>query len=792
MKHTPFSGKQLFRTALAALLATLNLLSASPAFALAQEAEAPLPQLRISEVMSSNKSTLALPDGSFPDWLELYNAGDTAADLGGGTLLCGGDRWTLPDLRLEPGAYLTVYCDKGETRGTELHASFFLSAEGERLALLSAAGETLDALVLPPLEDDTSWALDPEGGFSVSPLPSPGFSNGEDGYAAFQETRTAPAEDLAIGEVMVYNEWYLPQPVAGEYRFYAWVEVTNFSDRTLPLSDYYLSDRSKTPLRYRLPSQALAPGESRVILCDAGGDVAGAPFGLSSGGETLYLTRADGTLCDYVCLRDIPLRCSVGRLQDRGGFFYFSSPTPGEKNHGSARFPGKKPVSLTRDGVYEGVDSLRVDLAADGLIRYTLDGSLPTQDSTLYTGPITVRETCVLRAVNFEDKHLPSEALSLSFILNEGHTLPVVSLVCGEEDLFGADGIYSHPAQRWERPGCVMFYGEEGSFAIDCGLRLHGATSRTEQDKKSFKLCFRDRYDGRLCYDLFGNGVLDFQSILLRSAQEGNFPTLIRDSLMHRLAAEAFPALPVQDSRFAVLYLNGRYWGVYDIREAHSDLHYANHFGLEEDGVEQWEQLWPLGSLPAELFRFAQENDLSQEEAFAQVASHLDLNSMIAWVITEVYAGNFDLHSPNMRFYYTQADERLHYALVDLDFSMFRELSFDDLLEFGYEYTFLLMDLLENASFRKDFLTQLAAALEGPLSEEHVLSRLDALEAELSPEMARDYRRWNLPPGRWAYEIETMRAFLRRGGGRAAVLADVLRRSAYFPAEEVEAFFPAP
>ena len=47
-----------------------------------------------------------------------------------------------------------------------------------------------------------------------------------------------------------------------------------------------------------------------------------------------------------------------------------------------------------------------------------------------------------------------------------------------------------------------MLYEDGGSFTIDCGIKLHGATSKVAQSKKSFKLCFRSRYDGELNYDL--------------------------------------------------------------------------------------------------------------------------------------------------------------------------------------------------------------------------------------------------------------------------------------------------
>lgn len=744
----------------------------------------------ISEAMSSNKATLALPDGSFPDWIELHNLSAEPAALEGCALRCGKSVWPLPGGTLEPGEYRLVPCSRTPSPdGDAWHASFAVSKGGEKLALLGPGGEPLDEVELPALESDTSWARGEDGRFSLCLRPTPGFENSEEGLLSFQESLAAPHDSLAISEVMSYNEWHLPVPGELETLYFDWVEVTNFSKSTLRLQDYYLSDSAGEPRAYRLPEGELGPGESALILCGEGSGEA--PFALDSGGDTLYLTHRDGTLSDYVAFGKIPLGCSYGREKGKNGFFFFAEPSPGEKNSGGVRFTGEKPQAIQPDGVFDGVESVRVDLTAPGLIRYTLDGSVPTADSPLYTGPITLRSTCVVRAVSFEDGHLPSAPLSLSYILNEEHSLPVVSIVCEPSDLFDLpDGIYANPTLRTEKPGSVMFYDGEERFSIDCGVKLHGATSRTEQAKKSFKLCFRDRYEGRLEHDLFSNGVLEFKSILVRAAQEGAFTTLLRDSLLHRLSMEAFPGLPAQDSRFAVLYLNGQYWGVYDIREAHSTTHYAQHYGCDEDTVSQWKQAWPYDSLPDEIYREAMEVPVWDDEVYQAVCGHFDMDSVIAWYVMQAYSGNFDMHSPNMRFYYTEEDQMLRFALVDLDFGMFRNLELSSLLYLSYAYTQMLTRLLTNAAFRERLLSTFAETMAGPLSEEHVLALLDSLADELRPEMARDYARWGLPVQQWENSIESVREYFQREGGRPKVVVLLLRRSGLFPTAELDQYFP--
>ena len=744
-----------------------------------------LPQVCISELMSGNKSTFALPDGSFPAWVELFNRGQESANLSGYVLRLDEEDWIIPELTLAPGTYCLIYCDGGVSTDAEWHSSFVLDREGRKLSLLSPRGTELESWKIPRLVEDVSWSRGADDSFSECRWPSPGQENSEAGYLACQALRTVSTE-LFISEAMVYNEWYYPQ----DGMYYDWVELTNTTGRTLELSDYYLSDKNKDRLLFRLPEYSLASGECCVVFCsgDATEDDM-APFGLSSDKENLYLSRKDGLLCDYLGLRDIPMGCSMGRMPGQGGSFYFASPSPAAGNSGGVRFVGEKPTALAPDGVFNGVDSVRVELDGAGEIRYTLDGSVPTEESERYTGPFELYETGVVRARSFRENSLPSETLSLSYLVNENHSLPVASLVCEPEDMFGRDGIYTNPVEKWERPGCLMFYGEGGSFAADCGIKLHGATSRISQAKKSFKIMFRERYGGRLHFDMFGNGVLDFSSILLRAAQEADQSTYMRDNIMHQLSLQAFPELPAEDYRYVVLYINGEYRGIYNIREAHSATHYAEHYGYDENTVSQWQGEWPQESFVSEVFRFAQNHDLSNDANYSYVSSHVNTDSVIGWCIMQVYSGNFDFNSPNMRFYYSTQDQKLRYALVDLDLGMFDVGTFATIFTFGYAYNELARYLMQNQAFRLEFASQLKSALDGPLSDENALAVIDKLADQLRPEIERDRALWGGTPKQWERMVEHLREYIGTAPGHAAFVKRSLRESGFVKRDELSLIF---
>ena len=185
---------------------------------------------------------------------------------------------------------------------------------------------------------------------------------------------------------MVYNEW----EKLGQTECFDWVEIKNPGEETVRLSGYYLSDSLKDLQAFQLPDTDLGPGELMLVFCTGRDDAANdrqAAFALNAQRDRLYLSSEDGTLMDYVPLRRIPRGGSCGRVEGRGGFFFFDSPTPGKANAQGARRVAEAPVALTQDGVFNDVESVKLELTADGELHYTTDGSVPTLDDPLYDGP---------------------------------------------------------------------------------------------------------------------------------------------------------------------------------------------------------------------------------------------------------------------------------------------------------------------------------------------------------------------------------------------------------------------
>lgn len=736
-----------------------------------QEPPAPTPvpwdedaeKVRVSELMVKNRATLPDEDGDFPDWIELENVSSEPVELTGWRL-SDSDRkpgWTFPETWLQPGERLVIFASGKDRPG---HADFSLS-EGETLRLTTDLGVLAQELRCPAGEADRAWLPDGSGGWTESLYPTPGLPNTAESYDALMEQRRCDSP-LVINEVCTYNRAARWKALVG---ISDWVELKNVSDSPLELSDYYLSDTADDRLLYRLPEKQMEPGELFLLMCNEEESLLGAAplcmaFSLNSTADRLYLSRADGSLADYVSLRGIPFNGSYGRMPGQNGWFFLPEPNPGKENEGGERRVSALPSAAEPDGVYNGVESVTVTLLAAGEIRYTLDGSYPTRDSRLYEEPITLTATGIVRAISLEEGALPSRALTLNYILNENHVLPVLSLVGDDSRL---DWIYTNGYKDNEVPCSLSFYEEGGSFTIPCGVKMHGETSLV-LPKKNMSVRFRGTYgQEELNYDVFGDGgVCEFDNLLLRAGQD-YYHAIIRNELCTELARDLSDRIVVSRNRYCVLYLNGRYWGIYALGEKLNEAMYAHLAGVSKDSVTvETPPMDARFSMYREVFIFAMNHDLSLPENYAELCARLDVDSLIDWLILEGCFANDDLTFGNVRYCRSlENDGRWRLMFYDLDSTFYHtDTCFANLLSPWSRSTRqvaqLIDMLLRNGQFRAALLSR-AGELIPALSNERILEKIDLLCAEIDPEVERDYRRNYMDKSSWLWNVDWLRDFIR-------------------------------
>ena len=716
--------------------------------------------LRISELMSKNRATVADENGAFCDWVELENCSGQTVDLTGWYLSDreGSLKWAFPSGSIAPGEYLTVFCGgKGS-----MSADFSLSG-GETVYLIAPSGQTVSSVLCSADKAGLALALGEDGVFHETRWATPGYPNTRQGYEAFCSAAAATGP-VVINEAMSANSLYAIQPgLEAE----DWVELKNISDAPVELAGCHLSDSHSDYALWALPEHTLQPGETLLIYC-SGNEANSAPgythasFSLDAVEEALYLTDSGGQLMDYVHLHDIPPNGSMGRMDGEKGFFYCAAPTPNRENSGGARFVSEAPRAVTADGVYNDVESLAVELSAPGEIHYTTDGTVPTAESSLYTGPVTLSATGVLRAVALEEGGLMSPVVTYSYIINENHTLPVLSIVV--DDKKGFNSIYNAGKKYVEIPANAALYDGESSFNHRCSVSMKGWTS-LKLAKKSLGINFGGIYGGDLDCDVFGNGITRYGSLSVRAGQDYS-TSIFRNELFEELALEMSDKVYTQYSKFCILYLNGEYRGIYCLKEDFSRQYYASRNGVSKDSVTTFRTPATIDTaFFTEIVQFVRQNSLTDEENYQYICDRVDIDSLIDWFIIEGYSANTDLQGNARVFRSTETGNKWAFAAYDFDWAFYYGKSdftiiFRQIGNAGNQIPPLITKLLQHPDFRQRFLARFSELNKTVLSNEHVLAKIDELQALLEPEVPRERRRWGYTLNSWYTQVDKMRKFI--------------------------------
>lgn len=772
--------------------------------------------LIISEVQASNQITLPIADGTYPDWVEIYNPTNAAIDLSGFGLSDDREkpmRWTFPaGTSIGAGEYLIVYCDgvvdlTGEHPG-ELHTTFGLSSYEESVVLSNAAGQRIDAVDYRALEADTSFIRTEEGAWEVSAKPTPGFPNTDAGFTAFEEHVAAAftGSGLIISEAMLSNRSYVPE---GE-TYSDWIELHNITGETIDLSGWGLSDRSKNPLKWTFPEGTVIEPQGFLIVQASGLDVKDKEtaetaylhtnFSLSAAGEILLLSKPDGTVADKLNCGKMRGGVSYGRSES-GLPLYYEAPTPGEAN--STGYPAytEAPEILLSAGFYPGAKKVEVTVPDGTRVYYTTDGSVPDETDSLYEGSVTIEKTTSLRVRAFKEGLLPSQTVTSTYIIASPHSsaLSIVSISMEHDDLFDEEtGIYVYgpnpgkaPSyktanfnQEWERPCHVEIFDPEGNLQVsqELAIRIFGAFSRM-REQKGFALIARSEYGANsIDYPIFENrDAQSYKSIILRAGAQDSTVTKIKDIVATSLV-DGTTNLEVQAYRQAVLYINGEYFGVYNIREKVTRHFIGAHY--PEYDIENLDILVGNGTVVhgsnkeyKEMISWCAETDFSNDENYKKLVSMVDIDNYIDYLIAEMYVVNTD--SGNIKFFRERSSDpdRSRWKWIYYDFCWTFLGVKRDFVEWftnpaghgvgkGFSNQ-LTISLMQNQDFRNRFIKRSAELLNSIYTPENVLAKIEECSGRIYEEMEReggDPDRWPEGGGfgNWKACVKGMRNFARQ------------------------------
>ncbi len=497
------------------------------------------------------------------------------------------------------------------------------------------------------------------------------------------------------------------------------------------------------------------------------------------------------------------------------------------------------------------LDSIWVEVDGSGghQIRYTLDGSNPSPTSQLYTGPFWISDrsgqanrisgirtnppnihpsfawhppaghvlkSTIVKAALFNQSDQVGSIVSGEFFIGPelaNIDLPVVSIHADSIGLFGYEkgiyvpgkdydegpnswqpGNYYNEGSEWEREATLYFY-EAGLLQLrqTFELKTHGGGSRMMPCKSLRLSAKQDLGTPFFDYPFFTDRNINrYKRLVLRNGGQDFVHTHFADVLMHALLVPT--GIGYQAAKQAVVFLNGEYWGIHDLRERYDKYYLESNFGTDLNAVDLVETAMAYEAKEGNsdgyvaMMESLKDADLSQSDAYDALAAQVDLNSFIDHHISKTYGGGDDWAGNNelvWRPHTTGAVWR--WLAVDYDdcfFNIDKDAYGHATNDSGETWpnpawsTLLFRKLMENKAFAVRYKQRLRQHLDTTFSPSRVLGKIDSIAAIYRPEMPRQVYRWGYPQSLadWEANVEHCKTFARE---RPAVLWQNF--NTYFP-----------
>ena len=496
----------------------------------------------------------------------------------------------------------------------------------------------------------------------------------------------------------------------------------------------------------------------------------------------------------------------------------------------------EKPTFSQGSGFYDAGFNLTLTAKSGCTIYYTTDGSDPTTASTKYTAAIPVKDVSsepnvyaartdigdsytppsepvdkamIVRAIAVDASGNVSDIATNSYFIGYeqsgyARSMRVISLVTDPDNLFDYDtGIYvtgriraeqgqtgfnpmggivpanyTQSGREWERPAHITVFEQgKATYSAGVGIRIHGAYTRSAA-QKSFNLYARSDYGTtKLEYDFFngaltdvnGKAITKFDKLTLRNGGNDN-KTLVRDRLNQELLADR--SFGKQEQTLCAVFLDGEFWGAYNIVEKIGKEYIADHYDVKEkdvcfiktdelsDGSEQgWADYESLKAL-------VKAQDFTAEDAYDKFAALIDMQSFADYLAAETILANSDFGNNNYALWKTEsvdstrpyADGKWRFVLFDTEYgqglysqSNASSETFQKLRQYAQQGEWLptlFIGLAQNsAQFRELYLRCYFDQCNEYYNAEKAVAKLNAMETEYLPGLIETYNRFNYNGG---------------------------------------------
>ncbi len=586
----------------------------------------------------------------------------------------------------------------------------------------------------------------------------------------------------------------------GEYD--DWIELYNPTSSSFNIGNYFLSDNIANPTKWQIPAGTTIPANGFITFLASSRNITTGielhtNFKLTqTTNEIIVLADNGGLVIDQITTTPTLINHSRGRTSNGAATWsIFTTPSPGSTNGiGFSSYATIPSMSLAA-GIYPS--SINVSLSSPDIgvtIRYTLDGSEPSGTSPLYSSAIAINTSTVLKARSF-----PTTASILagftetnSYLIGVSHNIPIVSVASDQYDGLFNSGFpnISSSIEYFTSAGIQQFesFGE---------VNRHGNDSWAFS-QKGVDFIVRDQfgYDDKIDYQIFPTKPrAEFQRIILKAAASDNYPATwgsgggchLRDAFVQSLAQTAHMHVDLRTNDHCALYINGQYWGLYEIREKVNDPDYTNYYWNQKEDDLDMLSYW--GSLNIrygsdadwiDLYNYIMGNDLSVTANYSAVDARLDIGSTIDYMIINTWSVNSDWVNWNTMWWRGRGNPEVKwkYALWDMDnvfnlgqnYSGWTTTNFDadpcdlesnpDFINAGPNMGHLEMfgKLMANPEFKQRFVNRYAEMTSTFLNCDFALAHFDSIVNHISAEMPKQIARWGGSMVEWQTHLDFMRS----------------------------------
>ena len=787
--------------------------------------------IRINEVSSSN-SIYFDEDGDTPDWIEIHNFGSQTISLNNWTLsddILDLDKWTFPNISLLPEQYLLLWASSKDRPIISYFTT--LINQGEMFQYLIPSSEP-DSNWKNLDFDDSSWlqggsgfgyddgddeTIIPDGTLSVYLRKTFNISNlqnlnslildidYDDAFVAYINGVEVARENIN-GSPPAYNSGTIQDHEALMYnggspeRFV----ITNPNsilvegENILSIQGHNISNTSSDftliPFLSAIFSSPIQFGTTPPEILGFTSDHLHTNFKISSNSETITLSNSSDEIIDQLTVENLPPDTSLGVYQNNPDLVIYSETTPGYQNSNNY-FTGAvvESVVFSNNGGFLS-ESISLSLSGNSIgqtIRYTTDGRRPTSSDLIYSNPIQISDNSTVRARIYQTNYIPSTTFSKSYVFDDEPEIDTVFLTTDPDNLFDEEtGIYvfgeagtydtwqpyfgANFWEDWERPVHISYYKSETNEVeaeFDGGIKIFGGWSRGQNPQRSLALFARGQYGYSKFEESFFEELSydDFQSLVLRNSGQDWTRSSIKDITLTSLMRGS--GLDFQEHNAVATYINGEYWGLYNMREKTNEHMLASKHNIDANEIT----ILPGGDYTDynSLIDYVASIDLSVEANFEYVKDRVDLVNYALYQAANIYYNNTDWPGNNIKFW-NHPNGKWRWIMYDTDFGFGPYWNpgnfWEDTLSFALETngpdwpnppwsTLLFRKLTTNIGFRNQFINRYADEMNTRFLADNVKNHINLLHDKIASEIPFHYDRWGENPSLAAYYRDKMKEF---------------------------------